>query len=77
MLVIFNGQKLHDRRTSKKISQALLAYRAETTIRYIRDLEKGKKSNPSAALVFRLGNILDIPTGDLMLAQLEEDEIGS
>ena len=33
---------------------------ADTTIRYIRDMENGKKRNPSIAMVYRLSAALEV-----------------
>ena len=48
MLAIFDGRKLREIREQQDVSQAELAARAGTTIRYVRALEKGRKRNPSA-----------------------------
>lgn len=44
----FNGQKVRTLRKMKKLSQAMLAEQGDTSERYIRDLERGQKRNPSA-----------------------------
>ena len=54
MLVIFDGGKLLAARKAKKLSQATIAATADTTVRYVRDMEKGIKPNPSAAMVYTL-----------------------
>ena len=61
MLAKFDGTKLHEVREQQDMSQAELAARAGTTIRYVRALEKGKKRNPSAQLLCKLAIALDVP----------------
>lgn len=46
MLAKFDGTKLHEVREQQDMSQAELAARAGTTIRYVRALEKGKSAIP-------------------------------
>jgi len=72
MLVLFDSKKFRAVRKAKKYTQAKLAIEADTTIRYIRDIEKGKKTNPSAAMVYKLCAALDVPMEMLMR---EEEEI--
>ena len=44
----------------------MLAELCNTSERYLRDLEAGRKNNPSAALVFQFSDILDVPMHELM-----------
>lgn len=60
------GKKVKLLRISKKITQEDLAEQAEATDRYIRDLESGRKSNPSAALLFRMSKILGVSMEELI-----------
>ena len=53
MLVTFNNARLYEERTRQGISQAMLAVRADCSIRHIRALETGKKRNPSAKLLLQ------------------------
>ena len=73
MWVKFDGGKLLCHRKEKNISQALMAEQADTTIRYIRDLEKGCKSNPSAVLVYLLSAVLGIRMEELMTKLPDEE----
>ena len=66
MLVKFDGTKLHEIRQKQDISQAELAARTGTSIRYIRALEKGKRRNPSAELLYTLAVALDVPMETFM-----------
>lgn len=73
MLARFDGKKFKKIRKQKRRSQAWLAERADTSIRYIRDLEKGIKSNPSAAMVYSFSSALEVPME--MLMTVVEDEL--
>jgi len=66
MLAEFSGKKLRDARKKKNISQEVLAEQADLGDRYIRELESGRKSNPSAVLVYRMANTLEISMEELM-----------
>ena len=66
MAVVFAGEKLLAIRKEQNYTQAKLAEAADTTIRYLRDIEKGKKRNPSAAVVCRLCAALNVPMEFLM-----------
>lgn len=62
----FNGERFKSERERKNISQRFLAEMADTSERYIRDLEKGHKTNLSAELLSRFSAILNISMEDLM-----------
>lgn len=70
-MVTFSGKKLREVRKSRGISQALLAEKADSSIRYIRSLEVGEKSNPSVKLIYLVSIALAIPMEDLL--EVEED----
>lgn len=72
MLVKFNSQALLNARENK-CTQAQLAEAADTTIRYIRDLEHGIKTQPSASMVYRISKVLEVSMESLML-ELNEPE---
>lgn len=72
MLVIFNGKRLREERRSRGIPQAALAISTDSTIRYIRALESGEKSNPSAVLVCKICDVLELPMETFM--QVKHDE---
>ena len=61
MPVVFDGEKLRAMRMELNYTQAELAEAADTTIRYLRDMEKGRKQNPSAVVVCRLCAALRVP----------------
>lgn len=62
----FNAERLKALRKEKHITQESLAARANLTDRYLRDLESGRKDNPSASLVCRISTALEIPMDELM-----------
>ena len=74
MLVIFDGRRLRQERKRQKLPQAVLAIRAGTSIRYIRDLETGKKGRPSAERLCRLAKILDVPMDTFMVVEYDESD---
>lgn len=71
-MIRFNAIRLKTERTKQKISQRTLAEKAETSERYIRDLEKGNKSNPSSILLCRICQSLKVSMDDLMSVTEEE-----
>ncbi len=73
MAVIFDAEKLRTERTKQKLTQSDLAELAGTSERYERALETGTKTNPSAAVVFRLSEALNITMNDLMITGEGED----
>ena len=66
MLAEFSGRKLRNACKKKDITQEALAEQAGASDRYVRDLESGRKSNPSAVLLCQMPKALDIPMDDLM-----------
>ena len=66
MVIVFNAERFKKERIKHHISQRSLAYEAETSERYVRDLEKGYKTNPSAEKLFRISKALSVPMNDLM-----------
>ena len=73
MQVLFDGKKFKAARKQRNLSQTRLAEEAETTERYLRELENGRTDNPSAAMVYRLSVALDLPMEELM-TEAEEAE---
>lgn len=69
----FNGQKVRTLRKMKKLSQAMLAEQGDTSERYIRDLERGQKRNPSASVVCSLSRALSLAAMDELMEITEED----
>lgn len=75
MLAKFNADKLRAARANRNMTQETLAEQCNTTDRYIRDLEAGRKDMPSAALVCRFSLALDVPMESLMDIVQEEEYI--
>ena len=75
MMAKFNAEKLRAARANRNMTQETLAERCNTTDRYIRDLEAGRKDMPSAALVCRFSLALDVPMESLMDIVQEEEYI--
>ena len=74
MQVYFNGARMRSERRSRKWSQMEVAEMVNTTERYVRELEKGRKHNPSAAIVYRISRALGIPMDELMMGIPDEEE---
>lgn len=70
MVVKFDSKKLHDERR-RNFTQEVFAEEVDITVRYLRDLEHGVKSNPSGALLCRMCTVLNLSLEDLMI--IEED----
>ncbi len=66
MEVTFNYGRLKELRKKKKFSQCRLAELSGTTDRYIRFLEKGKKQNPSAIILYQICQVLGYTVEDFM-----------
>ena len=73
MQVVFRFDRMKKARLKKKMTQEVLAERCNTSDRYIRDLEKGRKMQPSAAVVCLIASVLEIPM-ETLLAPRQEDE---
>ena len=67
MEVIFQHQLLQQRRKEKQLTQETLAELCNCTPRYLRDLESGRKNNPSAALVRQIAFVLELSSEELLL----------
>ena len=75
MLAKFNADKLRTARVKRNMTQEMLAERCNTTDRYIRDLEVGRKDMPSATLVYQFSLALDVPMEALMDIVQEKEYI--
>lgn len=71
-MVIINGAKLRELRIEQNKLQSEIAAAADTTERYIRDLEKGKKKMPSASIVYGCAHCLGVSMEELMIVVKEE-----
>ena len=74
MAVQLNGKKLHQERKRKAYTLAELAERCGTSERYVGDLERGRKSNPSAAMLYRFSRALGVPMEEFMLETAPDEE---
>ncbi len=66
LIASFNHESFRAAREKKHASQSTLAEQVGTTDRYIRDLETGRKRNPSAVLLCQLCVGLDVTMESLM-----------
>lgn len=73
MQVVFQFERLKAARLKKNMTQEELAEHCGSSDRYIRDLEKGRKINPSADLICQIASALDIPMEALFGAGREEE----
>lgn len=74
MEVRFNHEKFRRIRKEKHITQTRLAELSGTTDRYIRFMENGRKTNPSAILLYRASLVLEQPVEAFMIFAVEEGE---
>lgn len=63
----FNGAALRASRKEKGFTQEKLAEMVGCEVRYLRDLESGKKNNPSFLLVVRICSCLGIQERSLSM----------
>ena len=68
-----DSETFHDIRKTKKPAQAALSEKADTTIRYLRDTENGKKRNPSVATVYKSGAALSVSMETPMIIQAAQE----
>lgn len=66
MLVYFCFRKMRSARCEKRITQEQLAELCNCSDRYMRDLENGRKRQPSAAMVYLISRALGVSMEDLM-----------
>ena len=64
--MVFRHKRLKEARLNKNMTQELLAERCNTSDRYIRDLERGRKSHPSAEMLCLLAATLEIAMDELI-----------
>lgn len=72
MQVTFRHERLREARNKKNMTQEMLAECCNTSDRYIRDLERGRKSHPSAEMLFLLASSLEIPMEALVDMEQED-----
>ena len=70
----FDGAKLREVRKDRGKTQAMLAVKMGTSIRHVRALETGEKTNPSACLLCKVAVALDFPIETFMRIQPEEGD---
>lgn len=71
-MVMLDGPKMQMLRKAMNKTQAELDVAADTTERYIRDLEVGRKYDPSARIVYRCAVFLGVAMEELMIVIEEE-----
>ncbi len=76
MEVKFDHDKLKTLRKKQKLSQSRLAELSGTTDRYIRFIEKGKKTNPSAIILYKVSKVLGNTVEDFMDSSPDAEENG-
>ncbi len=68
MEVEFHYHRLRQLREEKHLTQEQLAELCDCSSRYLRELESGRKRNPSAALLLQVLYALDVPAEDVITA---------
>ena len=71
-MVMLDGPKMRMLRMAMNKTQTDMAVAADTTERYIRDLETGRKRDPSARIVYGCAVFLGVPMEELMIVIEEE-----
>lgn len=66
MVVNFMYETMANYRRERKLTQETLAEACGCSVRYLRDLERGVKSNPSGTLVGKLAYALEVPMEELL-----------
>ncbi len=74
MEATFDGAKLREVRKDQGKTQAMLAIKMDSSIRHVRALETGEKTNPSACLLYKAATALNVPMETFMLIQPEEGD---
>ena len=74
MQVVFQYERLKEARLKKNLTQEELAERCGSSDRYIRDLEKGRKVHPSAAVICQLASVLEVSVEALFDTEQEDRE---
>jgi len=74
MLVRLDSQKLKQTRIDRNLTLEFVAEQGNTTERYLRDLESGRKFNPSAAILFGIAQSLSVPMETLITQDTQEED---
>lgn len=72
MEITFHKERLKKERLQKNLTQQELAELCNSSDRYIRDLETGKKAHPSASMLYRIASSLEIPMEELVDIKKQE-----
>ena len=72
--IVFQNELLRARRKAKGLTQEQLAEYCGCSPRYLRTLETGAKSNPSAVLVRKIAMVLNVSMEELLTCEREDDE---
>ena len=74
MLVRLDSQKLKQARIDRNLTLEFVAEQGNTTPRYLRDLESGRKFNPSVAILFGIAQSLSVPMEALITQETQEED---
>ena len=74
MEATFDGAKLREVRKDRGETQAMLAIKIGSSIRHVRALESGEKTNPSACFLCKAAAALHVPMDTFMRLQPEEGD---
>lgn len=73
-MVRLDSRKLKQTRIERNLTLEFVAEQGNTTERYLRDLESGRKFNPSAAILFGIAQSLSVPMEDLITQETQEED---
>lgn len=62
----FSGKKVRSLRKASKLSQQKLTDKSGVSDRYLRELESGRKNNPSIEVLSNLSDALDCSVDDFL-----------
>ena len=70
-MVKLDSNKLRQARIARNLSLEFVAEKGNTIERYLRELESGRKSNPSAAILFGIAQSLAVSMEELIVREGE------
>ena len=73
-MVRLDSQKLKQARIDRNLTLEFVAEQGNTTPRYLRDLESGRKFNPSIAILFGIARSLSVPMEELITQVIPEED---
>lgn len=73
MQIRFSGRKVRKLRKARNLSQEELAEMSNTSERYIRDLERGEKVNPSVTVACSISRALELASMEELMDVVDDE----